>query len=235
MKITSLKFRKGMIGISTLALIGIYLFLKGGIGSTDNRSKNLTPIKIRTLESAVATGTLQPISKANSLENRERALSLAHQFIVRNSEQFPIRKHHQLVAETFINPLGTRVRYQIFQNEIVVVGLNIDLQVGGSGKIKIISNNYNPIEKVEIDRRKWLTIEKILQTQKGSFIPTDLGFPSVSEPVIIWTAPYSSKGQLGYVVSVFDSKAKHKVSGQVVFSVNSGQLLARHIPRSEFN
>lgn len=162
------------------------------------------------------------------------ALALANQFIIDHPALFPIQSYHQLALQSVRSPLGTRVSYQVYQDDIPLIGMQIDLMVSRSGRIRILSNEYHPVEKVQIDSREWLGIEEILNGQ-GSVFRLNPDFPAKhTERVKIWVSPYSPRPELVYVVSVLDEKQKQKMPGQALFSVTTGQLVARHFPRSEF-
>lgn len=149
----------------------------------------------------------QPIKIQTQLE----ALAECDRFIKEHESEFPIRSYHQLKGQVLENPLGMRVKYEVSQNEIPIVGMEIELQINSLGKVTVSSNSYYPIEKVESNSDAW-----------------------GSDSVVIYVEPGKNQGEIAYNVSVSDPNKKAPVLAHAVFSAMSGQLLARHVARSEF-
>jgi len=161
-------------------------------------------------------------------------VGIANKYILENPKMFPIQSYHRLEASTRMSPLGSFVTYHVFQDGYKLIGLQIDLLVSNSGKVKVISNQYQSIERVNIDPQGWLSLKEVLRGQETEFKIAGSLDDTAKEDIAIWTSSSSSQAELVYVISVFDIKKKQKVSGQAVFSVTDGHLLARHFPRAEF-
>lgn len=162
------------------------------------------------------------------------ALAAGDRFINEHEELFPIRPYHQLSGQVMENPLGMRIKYEVSQSEIPVVGMEIELQINVKGQVSVLSNSYLPIEKVELDRNNWLSLAEVMEGQQQAFkFLAHEGSPG-SDSVIIYVEPGKSQGEIGYNVSVLEPNKKNPVTAHAVFSAMSGQLLARHIARSEF-
>ncbi len=163
------------------------------------------------------------------------ALQVANQFIIENPDLFPIKSYHQLKGETYENPLGTRVNYQVFQNRTPILGFTIQLSVGVGHQVSIISNEYHPIERVEMDERYLLSVNEILQEHNQRFKLSVAEENEGRESHIIIVDPSYAKAEMGTVVSVIEVASKQKAPIEAVFSSRSGQLLARHVAKSEFH
>lgn len=158
----------------------------------------------------------------------------ANKYILENPKMFPIQSYHRLEASSRKSPLGSFVTYHVFQDGYRLIGLQIDLLVSNSGKVKVISNQYQPIERVDIEPQGWLSLKEVLRGQETQFKIAGGLDDSAKEDIAIWTSSSSFKAELVYVISVIDLKKNQKVAGQAVFSVTDGHLLARHFPRAEF-
>ncbi|MCX6102445.1 MAG: hypothetical protein NT000_04185 [Proteobacteria bacterium] len=163
------------------------------------------------------------------------ALQLANKFIIENPVLFPIKSYHQLKGETYENPLGTRVNYQVFQNRTPILGFTIQLSVGVGHQVSIISNEYHPIERVEMDERYLLSVNEILQEHNQRFKLSVADEDEGRESHIIIVDPSYAKAEMGTVVSVIEVASKQKAPIEAVFSSRSGQLLARRVAKSEFH
>ncbi|MSP18160.1 MAG: hypothetical protein EXR74_01175 [Bdellovibrionales bacterium] len=163
------------------------------------------------------------------------ALQLANQFIIDNPGLFSIKSYHQLKGETYENPLGTRVNYQVFQNGTPILGFTIQLTVGVDHQVSIVSNEYHPIERVEMDERYFLSVNEILEEHNQRFKLSVADEDEGRESHIIIVGPSYAKAEMGTVVSVIEVGSKQKAPIEAVFSSKSGQLLARRVAKSEFH
>ncbi|MFM8315983.1 MAG: hypothetical protein ACKOA8_17020 [Deltaproteobacteria bacterium] len=187
--------------------------------------------RVRKTSSSQFSGT-EPYTdkRANTV-----ALDSTLQYMQEHPQDFPIKEYHQLKGETLESPMGTLVSYKFYQENIPIVGFQIDFRVSRTGKVVLISKSYYPLPKLHLDNKEWLTIDEILQSQDNVYRLGDEKEKLTVSNAIIWVDPVSQWAQLAYVVPVFSLLSKKKVPEQAIFSVTTGQLLAREHSKSEFD
>ena len=223
--------------LSILLILGALVFFREEKSNLPFKELRELEAKIKWKSQPTETQMTTDYNLKTSFENdlSEKAISSANQFILNNPKLFSIQKHHQLAVKTSSNPLGTHVSYQVYQDGFAILGMNIDLIVNRVGLVRLVSNQYRPIDRVKVDQANWLTVPEIFQDQTIKFKLSSERSEEEKDNVAIWISPNSSQPELVYVVSVVDTQQKQKVPGQALFSVTTGQLIARHFPRSEFN
>ena len=186
------------------------------------------------LQKKATASLFQWVQQPLKIETPSDALAAGERFIKGNESLFPIRSYHQLKGRVIENPMGMRVKYEVSQNEIPVVGMEIELQINSLGKVAVLSNSYHPIEKVELNRDSWLSLAEVIEGQEQTYKFSGTEGSSGADSIVIYVEPGKFRGEIGYNVSVLDANKKNSVMAHAVFSVMSGQVLARHIARSEF-
>lgn len=227
-----MKRRNQIFFIAFIAVTGIF-FHRSEIGALPLplALNDTPPVKFKISGNQERTLTSQLEAAVIIEKEQTSALFLANQYIIKNPSLFPIRSYHELEASSRQSPLGTLISYHVNQDGYPIVGMQIDLMVGKSGKIKVLSNQYRSIARAKIEPKEWLPLGEVLQGYKGIFKPVE----DDRKEMMIWSSSGSNNAELVYIVSVQDMKKKQIVSGQAIFGVTSGHLLARHFPRAEFN
>lgn len=167
-------------------------------------------------------------------DENKSAFEATKRFILENNQKYPIQEYHQLKGEIITTPMGALVSYKVFQEDLPVIGMQLDFRVSRTGKVSEVFNGYRPISKIEPSVTEKLSLNRILRIQESDYQLAE-GESTSQEKALIWVTPGSSFAQLGYVVSVVSKTKPSKVPEQAIFSVTTGQLLARELSRSEFD
>lgn len=165
---------------------------------------------------------------APSYQNNESdILKVADGFIQRQIEDQKIRKEHQVRGQVFRTPFGSAVKYTVFQGDIPVVGMHIEVRLDLKLSITKVVWNYYPIDSVEIERSGRETYDRLTaQLPAGYLLRKDE--PGFSE--IIYVVQPHAIGEHSVVVSVLN---EHKQPMRIILRARDARLLAAEAPRRE--
>lgn len=218
----------GMLQSSRQSFRSDYFKKGAAVSSWPSRSKSGTPFA----SSLDNRATRSPVSKQiGGLENDDSLLT-ANEYIELNRKALGIQKHHDLKPLIYSNPLGTNVKYTVFQDNIPVVGMGLLVRVGRDNSVLGIEHDYRPLEKADTAPSQKLSPDEIISQANNRYALADKDLNSI--PIILYAAPNSTKPQLAYVMRVVDQNASKPRVLQIVFRVEDGQILARSQARAEF-
>lgn len=143
--------------------------------------------------------------------------------------QWNIQDYHTLKPEFFESPLGTKVKYSVFQDGVPVVGLAIELDIGQDRRVTAAENTYLPVKKVDMNQ-PFLSHEEVIARQAGRYTLDESSTAGVSR--ILYLAPGNDEPELSYVIPVHEAATKTAVS--VIFRATDGQVLGKQAGRAEF-
>lgn len=168
-------------------------------------------------------------------DKNNEAIGKVKNFILQQPNLYPIQEHHRLKAESRRSPMGTFVSFKVYQGNIPVIGMQLDFRVNRLGNVTEVFNGYKPVNevRVELDHKK--TVEEVLQIQQHQYGAAAGALLQSTYSSVIWVEPYSMQAHLGYVIPVISKPKKSEVPERAIFSVTTGQLLARELPKSEFD
>lgn len=170
----------------------------------------------------------------NLFEAKEvEAVEKVKNYIRENPSLYPIREYHSLKGETRKSPMGTLVSFKVYQKNIPVMGMQLDFRVNNQGRVSEVFSSYKPIAEVVLERNSNRSVDEILKLHEEDYISAAFGTTQASS--IIWVEPVSFQAHLGYVIPVISNRNNSKVPERAIFSVTTGQLLARELSRSEFD
>lgn len=185
---------------------------------------------IASLPMAISEGATQRVAQVKSVSGRT-PLEAAAKFLESNSNVLNVREYHELKPHVTRTPLGSRVVYDVYQDGVPIVGMQIRLRMNREMEIDEIENGYRALDKVDVDP-KLTPSEAFDRVSEGrNFSPTAETFAFAGK--IIFVRENAETPELAYVMPVqkCGARASHC---QLVIRANDGQLLARSVARAEF-
>jgi hypothetical protein len=209
------------IARASLVLVVLVIALQWESAPPESSAVNVLP-----RQGAVATLPVRRLSAdRNWMGNSPE--EIAHRYVETNREAWGIQPHHDLRAEVLENPLGTQVRYKVFQGEYELIGMEIQLRVTRGLEVKNVEMQYRPVGEADLNQPV-LAPEQIESTIENRF-----------EKVAEGVAPVLYVPRDGSVpVPAFAMTVKRKTgsqaSVQAIFRASDGQVLDLTVPRAEF-
>jgi len=158
-------------------------------------------------------------------------LEVGENFLALQRAKIELRDYHELVPQVSRTPLGPRIIYQIRQDGVPIIGMNLRLRLNRELEVIEFENRYRPIHKIEIDAP--LKPEEVLErvADRYRFAPTSETLAFATK--VIFAKEGDSIPELAYTMpmSRCGPRSPHC---QVVFRASDGQLLARSVARAEF-
>lgn len=164
------------------------------------------------------------------------ALEVTRNYIDLHRDEWKIQSHHELVGEEFQSPLGSRVRYSIYQEGLPVFGLGIAFRLNPDLQILEVENEYRPLEKADLQGPQ-LGVTEIVQDASKRYRFVADGNLANSTAKVLFAHPAESTPSLAIVIPMKESvteKGKRSRGFQMMFRARDGQLLQRTASRAEF-
>ena len=177
--------------------------------------------------------SLTSISQGNYVGRGITATEKAQHYLDAHRTDLGIKPYHELRAVEFQSPLGTQVKFSVFQDNIPVIGLGIELQVSPSGLVSISDNQYPDVSQAETPKEKILTFESVLKLHEQDYQIMEGAIPTQELSTFWFMRPGTNTPELAYVLSLRE-RNEEKKQVQVVFRATDGQILSRQYARSEF-
>jgi hypothetical protein len=130
-----------------------------------------------------------------------------------------IQSYHQVEKVDSETPMGKTVNYHFQQQGIPIIGMEVVVEMKGR-QVNVVKNNYRPIAEVDLNE-KFMTLEEIMQKTELDKKQYSLELASK----IIYIADHQKKGELAYVLPVYDSRQGKTL--QAIFRARDGQILAK--------
>ncbi len=154
----------------------------------------------------------------------------AEKYLAEKRREWGVRDYHELRAQTYESPLGTKVKYSAFQDGLPIIGSEIVLEVTKDTKdVSVAENSYQPLEKVDT-RQRTLDYGVILEKNPGRYKIDLTVTTGVSK--VLFVAPGSDRPELSYVMAVKENG--NGPTENLVFRATDGMVLGRQTARSEF-
>jgi hypothetical protein len=153
------------------------------------------------------------------------AVNAANTYLALHREELGIQSYHQLKPEEHVSPLGTAVKYLVYQGSHLVMGLTLEIFVNRKGAVSRVVNGYRPIE--EASEQAW-------NQPVREFVDGLTKFEAESTPVPLFYVPESSsvvKAEAAYAVEVKNKLTQETHQG--IFRASDGQVLALSKGRGE--
>lgn len=180
--------------------------------------------------SQLAVPTIQlPVRTITSTKSEKSPIEVADAYLKEHRELWKVQAFHELRPVEFRTPLGTKVKYSVFQNNIPIVDMGIEIQIDRTMNVTDVLNNYRPLEKASATRPA-LTMEEIVGRNADRY---ELEASNIQSPPVYFARPGNSSPELAYLVSVKD-KLQDSRPVQILFRASDGQVLSKSVARAEF-
>ncbi len=166
---------------------------------------------------------------AVALDDRD-AKAAADDFISLKKEDWGIQPHHEIRYEAaFTTPLGKTIKYKIFQGELAMSGMDVEVRLGNDRTVKDVSVHYNPVAEIDTTQLG-MNPDQILTTVSDRFEME--ASQSASQPMVYVPHGIDSKPVLAYAMTV-RRKGSEGEPIQAVFRASDGQILDLTVARPE--
>jgi hypothetical protein len=156
-------------------------------------------------------------------------IEVATEYLEEHREEWNLQPYHDFRAVEFHTPLGTKVKFSVYQSDVPIVEMGIQMEIGRDLTVLNVQNKYQPIAKADIDLRG-LDAEQILGKNSGRY---EADGESKLPPPVLFVRPGSRQPELAYLLSVKDRGLDSRPV-QILFRASDGQVLAKTLSRSEF-
>lgn len=154
----------------------------------------------------------------------------ADDYIEANRDQWGVQAYHELHLDNqFASPLGTVVKYKIYQGEFPIHGMDVEVRVGSDGRVQDAAVHYTPVAEVDLQQPR-MSVDDITYLISNRF---ERGAGDAGTPVIFVPSTAGSAPELGIALSVV-RKGSSEVPAQAIFRASDGQILDLTVARAEF-
>lgn len=138
--------------LSAVIVISAVLFLPSA-NETPTPSKRPTSVKSRRirLPGPRAQPFIASVGAPQIEIDDSRILEIAGDHLREEQRTRPMRSEHQLIGKVSRTPLGAVVRYDVFQDDLPIVGMRIEIHLDNQLRVNRTEWNYRPIDPVEIE------------------------------------------------------------------------------------
>lgn len=209
--------------LASFILIGMIALLQWESGPAESATTT-SPFSPRQ-----ASVSALPVRRLNAYKNwsGSTAEEIAHRYVETNRELWGIQPHHELRAESLENPLGTQVRYKVFQGDYELIGMEIQLRVTRGLEVKDVEMQYRPVAEADLSQPV-LPIEQVETTIENRF-------EKVAEAVApVLYVPRDGSVPVPAFAMTVRRKSGSQASVQAIFRASDGQVLDLTVPRAEF-
>jgi len=154
---------------------------------------------------------------------------IAEEYLVQHRDSLRLQPHHELRPEVYETPIGSTVRYGVFQDGLPIVGIGIEIQLDRDLAITRVNNEYRPLKKADLSE-PMLTQEDVLEKVSSRFV-TDSDRVAQSSS-LLYVEPGSDQPSLAYSVPVREM-GKRSRSMQVLVRASDGQILRKSFSRAD--
>lgn len=169
--------------------------------------------------------TLEAVEPKKVLSATDEAI----EFLEEKRNELRLQSYHDLRAEEVENPMGTIVIFRVYQGEIPVADMSIEVRVGkGAAPTELVRSNYRPIRQLEFSSADILSPEEVTTKLKGRVKISEEGL----DPVV-FVPEGSEEPELVYVVEGIDPR-RGQFPAQVIIRASDAEIVGHRYPRKEF-
>lgn len=151
---------------------------------------------------------------------------VAEDYLEERKRAWGVQDYHELKGDVYESPTGVGMKYQVYQDNLPIVGMEIALDFNPDNSVRSLENGYRPVRKADLTA-PMLTQSEILQRQGDRFKLDEESTAGVSQ--VLFLPMGSDIPEVSYVMPVTENGR----ASQVVFRASDGQILARQQSRSE--
>lgn len=171
-----------------------------------------------------------PVRAPSSTENIKKSpTDIANEYLSGHKALWKIQPFHALHPVEFRTPLGTKVKYSVFQGEVPIVDMEIEIQLDRNLNVSNVQSNYRPLEMAAV-KNPALSAEDIVNRNSDRY---ETEGEAKLTPPVLFARPGNATPELAYLVSVRD-KSQASRSVQILFRASDGQVLSKSVSRAEF-
>lgn len=156
---------------------------------------------------------------------RSKARTVADTYVSDHRASWGVREYHELRGEEFPGPLGTEVRYKVYQDGLEVMGLELRVEVDANGSVTETGNNYLPMARADLSQPELAPDEAI---RRSGVADGDVASAAMSARRVLFAGPGAEEPELGFAVSL-DNDPNGPSSA--IVRASDGQPLARNFAR----
>lgn len=138
-----------------------------------------------------------------------------------------ITEEHRAVGRVTRSPLGSVVRYDIYQGLLPVVGMRIEVHVDHALKVTKTDWNYRPIAAVELEEGGPALYDHVKSRLPNGY---ELRKDRSGYSEIIYELFQQGRGEHAVVVPVVN---EHKIPMSLILRASDGAVLGAEMPRYE--
>ena len=157
------------------------------------------------------------------------ALAAAQDLMKENRSRWGVQDFHELRPVVTEGPMGSRVKYSVYQDGLPIVGMEILVELDESHGVLNVENGYQSVRKVDVTQ-PGLSSEEAIARNSPRYEMDPVSTAGVS--TILFYGSGMDEPELSYVVPVRERDGG--ASAQIIFRASDGQVLGRQNSRSEF-
>lgn len=151
----------------------------------------------------------------------------AEQYLEERKKSWGVQDYHELKATVYESPTGQSVKYQVYQDNLPIVGMEIALEFNPDHSVRTIENGYRPLRRVDLTQPT-LSQDEVIKAQGGRYTLDETSTAGVAS--VLYLPSGSDVPELSYVMPVREADGR---SAQLVFRAADGQVLGRQTSRAE--
>lgn len=169
-----------------------------------------------------------PLRAPSMTKAKKTAMETADAYLNDHQAEWKIQPFHQLRPEEFKTPLGTKIKYSVFQGQVPVIDMGVEIQLDRNQNVIDVQNQYRPLEKADMDNL--LSLEEIVDRNSERY---ELHGEERLSPPVLFVRSGSNVPEAAYLISVKD-KTRDARSVQILFRASDGHIISKSVSRSEF-
>lgn len=160
---------------------------------------------------------------------QDGAMAIANQFVEAHREEWRLQPYHELRAAVFESPFSAKVAYQVYQDNLPIIGMRIVVEVDRNRKAILFESNYRSVERLDVSRVEAMT-ELDLIRGLGERYEERREVKELTQALNLVDA--RNVPDLVFVVRVLDRSLNQPA--QLVLRATDGQLVQKSFAKKEF-
>lgn len=216
--------------IATAVYLGIQEFRNEAGLISDQAQIESVPGPSAPQLAAVPPGPRLPgLTTSEEAVSEDPVIRAAQNYLLKHKDELNLQDHHHLRPQVFSSPLGSTVRFDVYQDGLPLLGAYIDVEMDADRQISSMTSHYEPYERVETETKEVLSMEEI-----RTKLPVRYGSLAGEAPsLMLLPSGAGSNVELVYVMR-FSDKEQNGRPVQILFRATDGQILRKSMARTEF-
>ena len=157
---------------------------------------------------------------------RSKARIAADDFVAERRSSWGIRDYHELRGEEYPGPMGTEVRYKVFQDGLEVVGLEVRVEVDSMGSVSETGNNYAPMGRADLSQPELAPDEALRRS--GIVAENDVPSAAMNARRVLFVGSGADEPEVSFSFSLDGDPDSPSA---MIVRASDGQPLARNYAR----